>query len=269
MGDSFLPLNGDQAAGVPCPACPSVKTRRWSDPESHRATCFAAIDSGCLEDNEQEDCICRYCVNRYQADSFYLEVMVSDRVDITQVHKLVLEVVEQTVVSLPREGGQRKLGVTLCGYYWDSQPGCRQVVAMASMKAHCVREKLESGLLTELASLRCEGAPDIVVELLGYDPGDERSRLANVMFWRGLCLERAWPKLLPIQAVRFGDPWDHASGVNVDGLRPKPYMSDDDDGESTPETTCASSEDGFNYLGMEKDGGFYDCNGQTEPVELE
>lgn len=253
MADEHLETN---EAGVP-PA-PGVETH-WSGPKSDRTPGLNTRDTGCLGDNEKEDCVCPFCTDRYQVSSFYLEGLVRDDIDLGQVQKIVVDVVEQTAVSVSVGKGT---DLALCGYYWDSKPGCRQLVLMASMEAHCVAEKLSSGLVSDLASLQCEAAPEIVVDTTGYGTSGESTSGSTFIFWYGLCLQRAWPSLLPEQAVRFGDPRDHVQRLGIDdGGCIKFYASDDaSDSESTPDGTCASLEEDFGELGLQikEEGRFED-----------
>ena len=196
MGDEHSRFKG--AGG---PASLAVETQQVADPLVDWVT---STEGGCQEDNQRDDCPCGYCGDRYRQSSFYLEGMFRDSGDMGQVHNIVLRAVEDAVVISPPYG--QALEVDLCGYYWDSQPGCRQVVLKASMNAECLREKLHSSLVSELSNLRCEGAPDILVDRGRYEVGHVMDRLVNGMFWQGLSLERAWPKHLPARAVRFGNP---------------------------------------------------------------
>lgn len=207
MGDVHFPFNGDTLGGLPSPP---ADTQKGSDLNGDWASTVVA---GCLEDNEQEDCICPSCTDRYQVSSFYLEVMVSDQTDIGKVQEAVQRVVGKTAVRFPMDTG---VGLSLCGYYWDSLPGYRRVVVMASMDAKCVCRTLYAGLVSELDSLRCEAAPQVVVDVAGYGPRGQSTSVSTLMFWHGLCLQRAWPDVPPVRAERFGDPHDHVSRWRIE-----------------------------------------------------
>lgn len=243
------------------------ETQEWSRPRKERATRFSAMETGCLGGNEMEDCICPSCNARYRVSAFYLEVMVSDCVDPSQVYKVVADVVEQTTVTVPVSGG---IGLDYCGYYWDSQPGCRQVVLMASMEADCVAEKLRSALVLELASLQCEAAPDIVVDTAGFGPRGKETSLSTWMVWYGVCVHKAWPDLLPAKAQRLGDPWNVVQRLDVDDTCLNLYTLTSDD-EWTPNGSCASLEKDFNDLRVEGEENFYDCDEVAgwDPCEVE
>ena len=192
---------------------------------------------------------------------FYLEVLASDRVDIHDIQAVIVDAVEETVFSISADQG---IDLTLCGFYWDSRPGCRQVFLMASMEARCGACNLRDALVSGLRDFQCEGAPDVVVDTGGYGPPGEETNLATWVFWQGLCLQKAWPNLLPQKAVRFGDPWDHVQRLDVDGSSLGLYTMDDE-GESTPGGTCASLEEEFNALRVKDEESFFDCDDGEEP----